>query len=131
MPRKILVIHGDPSIVRLVEINLQRAGYKVVTSASIEEGKERLEEGRPDLIVLDPYMTLPTDGPTPLKGPGITFVRDNYGSDNPIPMIPLTERAKLSDAFFMWQRGMDYYLCPPFNPMKLLTFVKRIFDSLR
>ena len=28
-----------------------------------------------------------------------------------------------------WQSGVDCYLTKPFNPMELLTFVKRIFDS--
>jgi CheY-like chemotaxis protein len=34
-----------------------------------------------------------------------------------------------ADVFRGWQSGVDCYLTKPFNPMELLTFVKRIFDS--
>jgi two-component system alkaline phosphatase synthesis response regulator PhoP/two-component system response regulator VicR len=42
----------------------------------------------------------------------------------------LTAKAQDADVFRGWQSGVDCYLTKPFNPMELLTFVKRIFDSL-
>jgi two-component system, OmpR family, alkaline phosphatase synthesis response regulator PhoP len=47
-----------------------------------------------------------------------------------IPVIMLTAKAQDADVFRGWQSGVDCYLTKPFNPMELLTFVKRIFDSL-
>ena len=41
----------------------------------------------------------------------------------------LTAKAQDADIFRGWQSGVDCYLTKPFNPMELLTFVKRIFDS--
>ena len=41
----------------------------------------------------------------------------------------LTAKAQDADVFRGWQSGVDCYLTKPFNPMELLTFVKRIFDS--
>jgi two-component system alkaline phosphatase synthesis response regulator PhoP/two-component system response regulator VicR len=46
-----------------------------------------------------------------------------------IPVIMLTAKAQDADVFRGWQSGVDCYLTKPFNPMELLTFVKRIFDS--
>ena len=46
-----------------------------------------------------------------------------------IPVIMLTAKAQDADVFHGWQSGADLYLTKPFNPMELLTFVKRIFDS--
>jgi two-component system alkaline phosphatase synthesis response regulator PhoP/two-component system response regulator VicR len=41
----------------------------------------------------------------------------------------LTAKAQDADVFRGWQSGVDLYLTKPFNPMELITFVKRIFES--
>jgi two-component system alkaline phosphatase synthesis response regulator PhoP/two-component system response regulator VicR len=41
----------------------------------------------------------------------------------------LTAKAQDADVFHGWQSGADLYLTKPFNPLELLTFVKRIFDA--
>jgi len=46
-----------------------------------------------------------------------------------IPVIMLTAKAQDADVFRGWASGVDCYLTKPFNPMELLTFVKRIFSS--
>ncbi len=121
-PKKILAVDDERHIVRLVEVNLQRAGYEVVTAYDGREALEKVKSERPDLVVLDvmmPYM----DGFEVLK---------NLKSDPStaeIPVIMLTAKAQDADVFRGWQSGVDCYLTKPFNPMELLTFVKRIFDS--
>lgn len=123
MPKKILAVDDERHIVRLVEVNLQRAGYEVVTAYDGREALEKVKSETPDLVVLDvmmPYM----DGFEVLK---------NLKSDPTtaeIPVIMLTAKAQDADVFRGWQSGVDCYLTKPFNPMELLTFVKRIFDSL-
>jgi len=123
MPKKILAVDDERHIVRLVEVNLQRAGYEVVTAYDGREALEKVKSENPDLVVLDvmmPYM----DGFEVLK---------NLKSDPEtaeIPVIMLTAKAQDADVFRGWQSGVDCYLTKPFNPMELLTFVKRIFDSL-
>ena len=42
----------------------------------------------------------------------------------------LTAKAQDADVFKGWQSGVDCYLTKPFNPMELISFVKRIFKSL-
>lgn len=53
--------------------------------------------------------------------------------DNPatadIPVIMLTAKAQDADVFKGWQSGADLYLTKPFNPLELITFVKRIFQG--
>lgn len=123
MPKKILAVDDERHIVRLVEVNLQRAGYEVVTAYDGREALEKVKSEKPDLVVLDvmmPYM----DGFEVLK---------NLKADpetEQIPVIMLTAKAQDADVFRGWQSGVDCYLTKPFNPMELLTFVKRIFDSL-
>lgn len=123
MPKKILAVDDERHIVRLVEVNLQRAGYEVVTAFDGREALEKVKSENPDLVVLDvmmPYM----DGFEVLKN----LKADPTTAE--IPVIMLTAKAQDADVFRGWQSGVDCYLTKPFNPMELLTFVKRIFDSL-
>lgn len=123
MPKKILAVDDERHIVRLVEVNLQRAGYEVVTAYDGREALEKVKSENPDLVVLDvmmPYM----DGFEVLKN----LKSDPETAD--LPVIMLTAKAQDADVFRGWQSGVDCYLTKPFNPMELLTFVKRIFDSL-
>ena len=123
MPKKILAVDDERHIVRLVEVNLQRAGYEVVTAYDGREALEKVKAEKPDLVVLDvmmPYM----DGFEVLKN----LKADPTTAE--IPVIMLTAKAQDADVFRGWQSGVDCYLTKPFNPMELLTFVKRIFDSL-
>ncbi|WP_395139945.1 response regulator, partial [Armatimonas sp.] len=49
--KTILVADDEPHIRRLIQVNLERAGYRVV---SVENGKhalERLQQGRINLLV--------------------------------------------------------------------------------
>ena len=41
----------------------------------------------------------------------------------------LTAKAQDADILRGWQGGVDCYLTKPFNPMQLLTFVRRIFET--
>ncbi len=123
MPKKILAVDDEKHIVRLVQVNLERAGYQVVTANDGKEALEKVTAENPDLVVLDvmmPYM----DGFEVLQN-----MRRNPATRD-IPVIMLTAKAQDADVFKGWQSGVDCYLTKPFNPMELLSFVKRIFDSM-
>jgi two-component system, OmpR family, alkaline phosphatase synthesis response regulator PhoP len=123
VPKKILAVDDEKHIVRLVQVNLERAGYEVVTAYDGKEALDKVRDENPDLVVLDvmmPYM----DGFEVLQ----TLRRNPETRD--IPVIMLTAKAQDQDVFKGWQSGVDCYLTKPFNPMELLSFVKRIFDSL-
>ena len=46
-----------------------------------------------------------------------------------LPVIMLTAKAQDKDVFDGYHYGADMYLTKPFNPMELVTFVKRITDG--
>ncbi len=123
MPKKILAVDDERHIVRLVQVNLERQGYQVVTAFDGKEALEKIEAEMPDLVVLDvmmPYM----DGFEVLQ-----TIRKNPNTRD-LPVIMLTAKAQDADVFRGWQQGVDCYLTKPFNPMELITFVRRIFKSL-
>ncbi len=123
MAKKILAVDDERHIVRLVQVNLERQGYEVVTAFDGKEALEKVESENPDLIVLDvmmPYM----DGFEVLQ-----HLKKNQNTRD-IPVIMLTAKAQDADVFRGWQSGVDCYLTKPFNPMELIAFVRRIFKSL-
>ncbi len=122
MAKKILAVDDEKHIVRLVQINLQKEGYDVVTASNGREALERVAADKPDLIIMDVMMP-EMDGFEALK----VLKADDATSG--IPVIMLTAKAQDADVFSGWQKGADLYLTKPFNPTELLTFVKRIFSS--
>lgn len=122
MAKKILAVDDEKHIVRLVQINLLKAGYEVVTANNGREALDAVEEHKPDLIVMDVMMP-EMDGFAALQK-----LKENPATES-IPVIMLTAKAQDADVFKGWQSGADLYLTKPFNPSELITFVKRIFDS--
>jgi two-component system alkaline phosphatase synthesis response regulator PhoP/two-component system response regulator VicR len=119
MPLKILVCDDERHIVRLIQVNLERQGWNVVTAYDGKEGLEKVHSEKPDLLVLDvmmPYM----DGFEVLKS-----IRKDPGTEK-LPVIMLTAKAQDKDVFEGYHYGADMYLTKPFNPRELVTFVKRI-----
>ena len=119
MPLKVLVCDDERHIVRLIQVNLERQGYTVITAFDGKEGLEKVKSEKPDLCVLDvmmPYM----DGFEVLKN-----IRREPETEN-LPVIMLTAKAQDKDVFEGYHYGADMYLTKPFNPIELVTFVKRI-----
>jgi len=122
MALKILVCDDERHIVRLIQVNLERQGWEVVTAYDGKEGLEKIKAIKPDLVVLDvmmPYM----DGFEVLK----SLRREPEFQE--LPVIMLTAKAQDKDVFEGYHYGADMYLTKPFNPMELVTFVKRIIGG--
>jgi two-component system, OmpR family, alkaline phosphatase synthesis response regulator PhoP len=122
MGKTILAVDDERSIVRLVQVNLERQGYNVVTAFDGKEAMEKIAASRPDMVVIDvmmPYM----DGFTVLQ----ELRKDPATRD--LPVIMLTAKAMDSDVFTGYKYGADCYLTKPFNPGELLNFVRRIFEA--
>lgn len=121
MARKILTCDDEKHIVRLIQVNLERQGYEVITAFNGVECLEKVKEDRPDLIVLDVMMPEMTGFEV------LETLKKDPETEN-IPVIMLTARAQDSDVLRGWQSGVECYLTKPFNPMELIAFVKRIFS---
>ncbi|MBP8951556.1 MAG: response regulator [Armatimonadetes bacterium] len=123
MAKTILVVDDERHIVRLVEVNLQRAGYNVDTAYDGVEALEKVKASKPDMIVLDVMMP---------RMDGFEVLQNLQANSDTaeIPVIMLTAKAQDADIFKGWQQGVSSYLTKPFNPRELLTFVERIFQSL-
>lgn len=121
MAERILVVDDERHIVRLVQVNLQRAGYEVITAFDGREAVEKARQEHPDMIVCDvmmPYLD------------GFEVLRTLRGEDGTrdTPFIMLTAKAQDADVFHGWSAGVDAYLTKPFNPVELLSFVRRLMN---
>jgi two-component system alkaline phosphatase synthesis response regulator PhoP/two-component system response regulator VicR len=122
MGRKILAVDDEKHIVRLVQINLQKEGYDVITASTGREALEKVAADKPELIIMDVMMP-------ELDGFGALKILKEDPATASIPVIMLTAKAQDADVFQGWKSGADLYLTKPFNPQELITFVKRIFQG--
>ena len=114
--RLILVVDDEAPIVRLVRATLQAHGYVVAAANSGEEALGRVDDERPDLIILD-LMMPGMDGFETLR---------RLRAKSQIPVIMLTARAADADKLKGLQGGADDYLTKPFNPDELAARVAAV-----
>ena len=117
--RVILTVDDEPLIVRLVQVNLLKAGYTVLTASDGLEAMQLLRKADPlpDLILLDgimPYM----DGFETL----MQIKTDE--KLKAIPVVMLSARSRDADILEAEQRGAVCYLPKPVNPTDLLNTIQ-------
>jgi len=79
---KILIVDDDPDIVEACRLVLEREGYEVEGAANRADGAKRLEEVKPDLLILDVMMEEPDDG--------LRMAREIRRAGHTLPIIMLT-----------------------------------------
>jgi len=113
----ILIIEDDETIVMGLEAALEFHGYTIVAAANGSEGLARLEQERPDLVILD-LMLPDIDGYDVCRK-----IRDRHDQ---IPIIMLTAKSQESDKLLGFQLGADDYVTKPFSAMELLARIKAV-----
>jgi len=114
----VLVCDDEPHIVRLIQVNLERMGYNVVTAADGREALEKLKTVKPVLVMLDVMMPY-IDGYEVLK-----YIRKNPATAD-LRVVMLTVRAQEGDAAKAFEQGADTYMTKPFNPEDLRRFLEQ------
>lgn len=118
--RKILVV-DDPTMVKLINVNLKLNNYSVVEATSGEQALEVLAAEQLDLVVLD-IMMPGVDGWEVLKR-----IRGNAESEE-MPVILVTAKTQDSDVIRGWELGADEYVIKPFNPLLLVEVIRMVLD---
>lgn len=90
---KLLVVDDEPGLRMLYEQELQDAGYRVVTAATIGEATARLEEGGIDLVILD--IKLKNEN-------GLDFLQKIVKERHDLPVILSTAFSCYRDDFSAW-----------------------------
>lgn len=114
--KHILAVDDEALIRRLLELNLQRAGYRVTTAVDGEDALRKVQADRPDLVVLDIVMPR-MDGFEVLRR-----LKEDPETDS-IPVIILSAKFHDADVFHGMKEGSEHFLNKPFSPVELLSTV--------
>ncbi len=119
MTQKILVIDDDVSLRRVVEYNLQDAGYQVLSAASGEEGLALFAEEAPAVVISD--MKMPgMDGMQVLKA-----IKERSPETL---VIMVTAFGTVDVAVDAMKAGAYDYITKPFNRDELRLTVAKAFQ---
>jgi len=119
MRKRILAVDDQRHIARLVQYHLERAGYEVELAYDGAQALEKVRESCPDLVILD-VMLPKLDGFEVLRQ-----LKEDPATEN-IPVIMLTAKSDSDDALQGYDRGAQWYLVKPVDPLELLAFVKNV-----
>jgi two-component system KDP operon response regulator KdpE len=112
----ILVVDDDHRILRLVRVNLERAGYEVVSASSGPAAIEQMLASPPDAVVLD--ITMPG-----MDGFAVT---KRIREISKVPIIMLTAMGEQAQKVRGLDMGADDYMTKPFDPDELVARVRAL-----
>ena len=120
----VLVVDDDPVILKLLEVNFEMEGFRVVVAHDGAEGIERARDDHPDLVISDIMM--------PGKS-GLQLVEElkNDPATSGIPVILLSAKAQAADQQQGLAAGADDYVTKPFEPLDLIDRVNRLIGNGR
>jgi DNA-binding response OmpR family regulator len=126
MSQKILVVDDDPDILEAVTMILEAKGFEAIRAKNGIEGLGRIENNKPDLIIMDLLMPK-MDGFTMFK----TLQEGKWSKYKNIPVLILTSvREDASRRRYELETGKelsaDDYLEKPFSPDVLLERVNKL-----
>lgn len=116
METRILVVDDDSNICDLIELYLQKEGYKVFKAYNGSEALKVFKEKQIDLIVLD-IMMPELDGYEVLK---------EIRKSSQIPVLMLTAKGETFDRVLGLELGADDYMVKPFEPKELIARIRAV-----
>jgi len=117
-PKHILVVDDDPTIIRLMQLNLERAGYAVDTAQNGAEALDRLRQRSYAMVITD--ATMPEVDGFQL----VEQIRKNPRTVG-LPVLMLTAKTEIEDITRGYETGTDLYLTKPCKPEQLISHVRR------
>ena len=115
----VLVVEDDPVILRLLEVNFELEGYRVLVAHDGAEGIEVARAEQPDVVISDIMMP---------KVSGIELVEalKADAATSTIPVILLSAKAQTGDLKAGMDAGADDYVTKPFEPLDLIDRVNAL-----
>jgi DNA-binding response OmpR family regulator len=119
MREKILIVDDEKDIVRVIDYNLKKEGFRTISCYDGEKAFDLTTKEHPDLIILD--LMLPGMG-------GLEVCKELKKETKTalIPIIMLTAKAQESDKVVGLELGADDYVTKPFSPRELIARIKAV-----
>ncbi len=119
MVRTILIVDDEAVLVETLRYNLEQEGYQVITAADGASALEAVQQGRPDLIILD--VLLPE-----MDGLEVCSRLRRESQSATIPILMLTAKGDKMDEVIALEVGADDYVTKPFGRRELLARVRAL-----
>ena len=117
--KRILVVDDADDLVELLEYNLVRAGFAVVTASNGREALERIAQDPPDLVVLDLMMP-------GMSGNEVLRRLRNEEKTAELPVIILTAKGEETDQIVGLTLGADDYVTKPYSIQVLMARIDAV-----
>jgi len=116
---QVLIVDDERDLVRLLEFNLQQAGFETAAAYTGVEALEKVRQRVPDLVVLD--LMLPDI-------PGTEVCRQIKASPRTrhVPVLMLTARTDEVDRVVGFEVGADDFVTKPFSVRELVLRIRAI-----
>ncbi len=115
----LLLVEDEPDLVDLLSFNLERAGYRVESALTGEDGLQTARRLHPDLVLLD--LMLPG-----MDGLEVCRSLRQSAELRDTPVIMLTARGEEQDIVRGLELGADDYITKPFSTPVVLARIKAV-----
>ena len=119
---RVLVIDDEPEITEIVEAFLSEAGYLVASENSPQNAVAKVNQFRPDVILLDIMMPL-------MDGYDVCQQIKKQQNFAQVPIIFLTGKDRADDMGRSFKVGGDMFIKKPFSCERLLEIVNIVVMS--
>ncbi len=119
MPKKILIIDDDPTILKLVSSWFENNGFQVVSTTEADKGLALALKSSPDLIILDVMLPF-------INGFHICRLLKTKESHKHIPIIFVTVRKEKVAVQTGLEVGANAYLLKPIDRESLMNKVREL-----
>jgi DNA-binding response OmpR family regulator len=122
LPKEILIVDDEPSIVIPIQFLMEQQGYSVLVAENGEDALDVIYKYKPDLILLD-IMLPRIDGYEVCE---IVRLNPEYRD---IKVIFLTAKGREVEIAKGLALGADAYIVKPFSNTELVAKVKELLDT--
>jgi two-component system response regulator GlrR len=119
---KILIIDDDPSILKVIRMRLEAAGYLAIIAAEAQSALDLAKQEVLDLALVD----LKLNGKD-----GIELMEELHQINPQMPVIILTAYGTIQSAVAAMKKGAFSYLTKPFNHQELLLQINNCLQRSR
>ncbi len=118
--KTVVIIDDERAIQATLSAVLQRHGYTVHIGPNASQGKKKIEETTPDLVLLD--LGLP-------DADGIEVLREIKAAQPALPVMILTAHDTLANAIESIKLGAFHFLSKPYAAEELLSLCARALEQ--
>jgi DNA-binding response OmpR family regulator len=123
MPKEILIVDDEPSIVVPIQFLMQQQGYNVLVAENGHDALDMIYKYNPDLVLLD--IMLPG-----IDGYEVCEIVRLNPKLREVKIIFLTAKGREVEIAKGLALGADAYITKPFSNAELVAKVKTVLDNI-